>query len=196
MNKTIKLAFAAAVVFAAIEVAQAVPITGAVGFGGTVYLDTANANTATEATAWGSGYVVSTHGTLTAVPFFSSVSFTSSPWFVDSSSGGDDTLIQPFWSVGGFTYHFLSSTITRQDGGHLDIDFTGTVSAAGYDTTAFDGAWSTSNDNGNSGNTSTQFTYSATFSSTVPSVPDGGTTVLLLGSALAGVGFLKRKSVV
>ena len=200
MNKTIKLAFAAAVVFAAVEVAQAIPITGTIGIDGSVYLDTANANTATEATGWGSSFNFSSSGTLSPIPAFPSlgsvVSFTSSPWFFDSSGGGDDTLIQPFWSVYGFTFHFLSSTITRNDGGHLDINFTGTVSAAGYDTTAFIGAFSTQNDLGNSGNSSTLYVFSSAFSSTVPSVPDGGMTVLLLGSALAGVGFLKRKSVV
>jgi len=197
MNKTIKLAFAAVGVFAAVEVAQAVPISGTIGIDGVVSLNTADANTATEATGWTSPVNYGSSGTFTPIPLYNAVDFTSSTWYFDSSGGADDTLIPPFWKVDGFQFNFVSSTITSQHGGVLHLNLFGTVSAAGYDTTAMFGAISLSNDGGGLGgaNSSTEYVFSSSFSAT-PSVPDGGMTVLLLGSALAGIGFMKRKSVV
>lgn len=188
MNKTIKLAFASAAVFAAIQASQAAPIVGYIGFHGEVTLDAGSVNTATEATAWNSVVVGGADGSFAStVNVGDAVTMSSSGWFFNSVGGGG--IIQPFWSVGGFTFTLATSTVVFDAFDFINVDITGTVSAAGYDDTAFTGSFSSENP-GAGGNS---FGMSASFGTPLPSVPDGGMTVMLLGSALAGLGLMKKK---
>src|SRR4029450_13260 len=57
------------------------------------------------------------------------------PWIFNPS-----TPTPGLWSVGGFTFDLLSSTIVTQTAKNLSIEGTGTVSGNGFDATAMD--WS------------------------------------------------------
>jgi hypothetical protein len=79
----------------------------------------------------------------------------------------------------------------------LNVLLTGTVSGNGFDTTAFTGSFQTANPSSGPGHGFpndglTTFTERISFGSSA-SVPDGGTTIMLLGVALVGLGLIKRK---
>jgi len=187
-NKAIKIVCAAAAIFAVAQVTQASPIVGYIGFHGNVTLDSGSVNTATEAVSWNGVVVGGSDGSFSSVNVGDSVLMSSSGWFFNSIGGGG--IVEPFWSVGDFSFDLITSTIVSQGYGFLNIVISGTVSAAGYDTTSITGAFTAVNPPSGGGQT---FGMAIAFGDPVPSVPDGGMTVMLLGGALAGVGFLKRK---
>jgi VPDSG-CTERM motif len=183
-NKLMTIAGAAAVFLAVAQTTQATAITGNIGFGGAVDLDTSSANTATEVTTWLNPVAASPSG------IFSSYvnqgdAFTmtgATPWSFNSGA------LPNFWSVGGFTFSLISSSIAAQTGnGFADVNLTGTVSGNGFDTTTFTGSFQVGNPP--SGGGPEQFTERLSFAS----APDGGTTMMLLGAALTGLGLIKRK---
>ena len=90
------------------------------------------------------------------------------------------------WSVGGFTFDLLSSTIVTQNASFLSISGTGIVSGNGFEPTAMDWAFTTQSSGGR-----THLVFS--FSANGTAVPDGGAAVALLGIALTGVEVLRRK---
>ena len=157
------------------------PITGNIGFSGAVQLDTGSAQTATEAIAWINTVVNATSGSFTTVANNSAVTL-ATPWFFNSG------VLNNFWSVGGFTFNLASSSIYSQDSLFLNVVLAGTVTANGYDATAFTGTFQVANPPANG---VTTFTERLSFNS----VPDGGTTALLLGSALSGLALIRRKLV-
>lgn len=185
MKNMFKFAGVAAVILALAQSLQAVPVTGNIGFTGRVTFDTSSAGTATEVVSWVNPTVNGTSGSFTTVADGTSVNF-SSPWFFLTTSA-----INSFWSVGGFTFQLLSSSITAHGGtnpnGFVVVNGTGIVSGNNYTPTTL--SWSfTSQD---PAVTTGPSTY--TFSASSNSVPDGGTTVALLGVALSGVGLLRKK---
>jgi hypothetical protein len=196
-NKMIKLAVVAAASVALAQTVQAGLINGSVTFAGGVTLDTTSAGTATEVVSWtgpqGSGLltpvVESSSGDLAAV-FSAPVTFTPNWVF--------GTGINPLWSYVGldgdtFTFNLLSSSIFSQGGSpaSVTVDGTGTITATGPVTFgATTGTWSFSTQDPSAG---TPATFS--FSAAVGSVPDGGTTAMLLGAGLSGLALLKRKLV-
>jgi hypothetical protein len=191
-NKLILSAVAVASA-ALMQTVQATPITGNIGFNGNAVLDTSSANTATEVTSWNSSVVGGDSGTFATLGVNSSslVTMTLSTWNFNSGS------LPSFWTVTmagtTFTFDLTSSSIFFQGGGFLNVNVLGTVSvsganSAGYDTTTFAGTFSVSNP---SQNGTAQFSQNLQFNS----VPDGGTTMLLLGSALSGLALIKRKLV-
>jgi hypothetical protein len=91
------------------------------------------------------------------------------------------------WSVAGFTFDLLSSTVVQQNANFLLISGIGTISGNGFNTTQ--GVWAFSSQSAGGRKGSATFT----FSTNNASVPDGGATVLLLGSGLLGVGLLRLK---
>lgn len=95
--------------------------------------------------------------------------------------------ISPLWALTSFPVSFdlLAVSSIDETGTGLILTGTGTILALGYDPTP--GTWSFSADQANA---STLFTFS---SQTAPSVPDGGTTVALLGFSLLGLHGLRRK---
>ncbi|MDR3457697.1 MAG: hypothetical protein P4N60_09640 [Verrucomicrobiae bacterium] len=169
----------AAFAVALAQTAQAVPITGNVGFSGAVQLNTDNVQTATEALTWVNPVVNGASGSFSGIAQGTPVTL-AIPWFFNSGA------LNNFWMVGGFTFNLLSSHVYSQDGLFLDVVMSGTVSGNSFDPTAFTGTFQAANPpaNGNA-----IFTGRMSFSS----VPDGGSTVLLLGLACIGMSLIKRK---
>lgn len=186
------MAAVSAAICGAAGIAQAVPITGDITFDGGVTLNTASAGTATEVTSWtgaggvGMPTVVSADGSFSGIAGGTSVAF-SSPWFFDSGPVAD------LWSVGGFTFNLTSSSIVAQGGypAGVLVDGIGSVSGNGLDSEAMTWSFSTQ-DPGAIGADSLVFSFSAA-SGTTGSVPDGGTTAMLLGLGVLGLGLLKKQ---
>ena len=155
------------------------PITGNIGFSVAVQINSGSVQTATGATGWFSTVVNATSGSFVSVANGSSV--TMAPTWSFAS-----TALPSFWSVGGFTFDLASSTISSQDSLFLNVILTGSVRATGFQTTAFSGTFQVANPPANG---LTTFTERLSFNA----VPDGGSTMLLLGSALTGLGLLRRK---
>jgi hypothetical protein len=103
----------------------------------------------------------------------------SAPWLFDPS-----TPTPALWSVGGFTFDLIASTIVFQGNGFLSVSGTGTISGNGFDPTF--GTWSFSTQN-----PSAKGIFS--FSAAGQAVPDGGSAVALLGIALTGMEVLRRR---
>ena len=179
MKNILKVVAVAAVALALTSSVQAVPVTGNIGFSGAVQLNSSSVQTATEALAWFNTVVNATSGSFTTVPNGTAVAL-ATPWFFNSGA-------QPnFWITGGFTFNLISSAIYSQDNLFLNVVLAGTVTGNGFDATAFTGTFQVANP---SANGLTTFTERLSFNS----VPDGGTTVMLLGAALSGMALIKRK---
>jgi hypothetical protein len=164
--------------------AKAVPITGNIGFTGTVELNTTSANTATEALQWFNTIAANPSGSFVGlVSQGAAVSMTgATPWSFNSGP------LASFWSVDGFTFNLVSSSIFSQTGGFLDVVLAGTVTDNSFTPTAFNGSFQVGNPASDGDAT---FTERLSFASA--SVPDGGTTAVLLGCGLLGLGLIRRR---
>ena len=160
---------------------QAVPITGTIGLSGG-YTANGPLATATAITSFTtvtvnpsglSGDYVGTAGT----------AVTMTPFVFNPFGGG----VVPLWTftIGPTTYSFdlLSLGITLQNSTSIVLDGSGTLHLTGKTDTA--GTWTLTLNSAGGG----AFTFS---SSNAAQVPDGGTTVMLLGSALAVLGMARR----
>lgn len=178
------MAAAAAVVCMA-GIAQATPITGNIGFSGAVDLNSTTANSATAATAWFNTVAASPSGSFVSlVNNGDAVSMTgATPWNFTSGA------LANFWSVDGFTFNLTSSSIYSQVGGFLNVLLVGTVSGNGFDTTAFNGSFQVSDP---ASELPQKFTERLSFNA----VPDGGTTVALLGLGLLSLGLFRKKMLI
>jgi hypothetical protein len=180
-----KLAITAVALVVTAQVSQAVPISGSIGFTGQASYDTGSVGTANEVTHWFNTAVNGTSGSFDILALNSPATLFS-PWAFDTT-----TPINDFWTAGGFSFELLSSSIITQGPGFVFVTGTGIVSGpAGYDATTFD--WNFSSQ-GNPVTTGSPLTW--TFSASSDHVPDGSTTLVLLGSALSGLALLKRKFV-
>jgi hypothetical protein len=160
-------------------------INGMISFAGAVQFDTNSLAGATRVNTW-----FDSNGNAG----FSSVQFGATGAFGGILAGTQATMAQPWifnpstptpglWSVGGFTFDLLSSTVVTHTATFLNITGIGTISGNGFDPTA--GIWNfTSQTPGGP-----IFSFSASSSA----VPDGGSAVALLGLALVGVELLRRK---
>lgn len=170
---------------------QAVPITGDIKFGGTVMYDTNSLATAKQVSSW-NAFVTGTSGSFSTanggVPFGNSVTL-ATPWVFNPG-----TSYSPLWSLtynGGadsYSFNLLGPTvvIVMQSSTFLNITGAGMLFGTGFDATA--GTWSfTSTTSGRRNTSSFGFTADTT------AVPDGGTTVTLLGIAFVGLEGLRRK---
>jgi VPDSG-CTERM motif len=177
-------------------VAQAVPddpISGNITFAGGVELNTSSAGTATEVLAWtgagGSGLptVISADGS-----FASTVGDTAtfnSPWFFNSGA------VSGLWTVGGFTFDLTSSHIVFQGGSPAVVGVTGIGAVMGNDEAPEAMTWSFStSDPGAAGAKSLIFSFQVADGTTGggSTVPDGGTTAMLLGLGILGLGLVKK----
>jgi hypothetical protein len=189
------LAGVAVVVLAATQV-HAVPITGNIGFTGQLTVNSSSPGTATQITSWINPQVNGDSGVfgsgVFAIATGTPVVMTSSSWNLNTS-----TPIPNFWSVGGFTFELLSSVIFAQGGSSgqnsfVAVDGTGLVTGNGYTPTVMSFNLSTSDPFAGSGPTT--WTFQASGASTLPSVADGSSTAMLLGLALTGVAWIKRKT--
>lgn len=189
MKNSIKIAGAAIMAAALTQLASAAPIIGNIGFSGAATLNSGNLSTATEVVAWGTNSVNAESGTFATfgggIPLGTQVTL-AAPWTFNT---GNPPGLASFWQVGGFTFNLLTSTSSIASlGGQtfLLASITGTVSGNGFSVTDFTGSFSTQTP---ASDGETKFTESFSFAP----APDGGTTVLLLGTALSGLALLKRK---
>ena len=162
---------------------QAAPITGEVTMGGQIQFNAPLA-TATTVTHWFSagthhdGFSTVFQVTGDLATFISPLDEAAmhQPWNFGPG------LPQPgLWSVGGFTFDLASSTIVTQIPGFLNITGTGTLSGNGFDPTL-----------ANFTLTVTTLGSQLVFGAITGGVPDGGTTVMLLGAALGVLGMARR----
>lgn len=186
----------AALLLAATQV-HAVPVTGSIGFTGGATFNTSSASTATQVTSWVSPQVTLDSGVFAVPSVFAitpgtAVAFAPGAWNFNTT-----TPINSFWSVGGFTFELLSSSVTSQGGtpgssGYVAVSGTGIVSGNGYDPTSM--SWSFTSQDPKAGVAPDSWTFSASgTTSGGTGVPDGGSTAMFLGAALSGLAFLKKK---
>lgn len=162
--------------------AQAAMINGAVTFAGGAVFDTTSLATATRVNTFSDVAVTSRDGDFTSTVNVGDTVTMATPYIFMPS-----TATPSLWSVGGFTYDLDSSTVVLQDADFLIISGTGTISGNGFDPTT--GTWSFT---AQSPDANGVFSFSAATGGQ-GGVPDGGTTVALLGIALAGVELVRRK---
>lgn len=190
MFKILGLTLAAAGLMAI--TAQAVPIVGSVGFTGTYSHNGANQldlQTATEMTIIGVA-VAPFSPTGDFVGAGAPLSF-ASPIYVNAGVGGN--VGNQLWSVtvGGnvYTLDITSANQVFASATQLNLTGNGLIERNGADTTT--GTWQISfglsgNDVGNA-----SFTWQST---SAANVPEGGSTLILLGSAIVGLFGIARKS--
>lgn len=194
-NTFFKFASVAVVALTLAQAAQATPlalpsITGNIGFTGRVTLNTDSAATATRVDFWVNPTVNGTSGSFNSLANGTAVTMVS-PW--DFNSGA----VSSFWSVGGFTFDLTGSSITSQGGNpgtsaFVNVSGTGMVKAAGYNDTSIVWNFSTQ-DPIIPGNPQLETPDSFTFSVSHVAVPDGASTIALLGFAVSGVSLLRKK---
>lgn len=128
--------------------------------------------------------VISDSGSFSGIAAGSTADFTA-PWFFNSGT------VSSLWSVGGFTFNLTSSKIAFQGGSPsgVVVDGIGAVMGNGLDPEAMTWEFATG-DPGAGGVFSFQVADGATGSS---SVPDGGTTAMLLGLGVLGLGLVKKQ---
>jgi VPDSG-CTERM motif len=188
ITKTILAVIAAGLVSSALSTpqAQAAQINGAIDFAGAVMFDTLNLQDATQVAQWrdvfgnvGFSNVAVVTGDFSGIPL-GTQAVMGTPWIFNPS-----TATPGLWSVGGFTFDLLSSTVVTQTATFLNISGAGIVSGNGFDPTMATWAFSVQN----AGGTGSWFSFSANLAT----VPDGGAAVALLGIGLGVIEFIRRK---
>ena len=177
--------------FAFTPAAHAGLINGSINFssgagGGIVLQDSAgnvttNLAAATGIRSWLVAEVEEGSGSLDSVADGAAVLF-SQPWIFNPS-----TPKTPLWSIAGpdnFTFNLTHSTIAFQNGSFLAIKGIGTLTGTGYSATPATWFFTTQG-------VAAEGKFS--WSSSTVAVPDGGTTLALLGGSLLGLGGLRSK---
>jgi hypothetical protein len=188
-NKSLILAGVAATLMA--FSAAAVPITGGLSLaGGPVVVDTGSLATAQAITSFGNVAVTSAGGSYASITPFTPVTTTTGFTFLPTLSPNPTVNVWSF-VFGGKTYSFDLSSIQSVSQGFdvngnqfLDISGKGTLHITGFTDTIGTYIFTAN---------SASDTFS--FSSSNGAVPDGGTTVMLLGAAFAGLALLRKKLV-
>jgi hypothetical protein len=189
LSKTIRAVLAAGLLSCAVfsQQAQATPITGDIQFAGEVKFETKSLATAHRVVTWydvfhnaGFSSVTSASGDLAGIAPGTQATM-AQPWIFNPS-----TPTNSLWSVGGFTFDLLSSSVVTQNASTLVIEGTGIVSGNAFDPTNMDWSFTTQSSGGR-----THSTFS--FSANSATLPDGGSAVALLGFALTGIEGLRRK---
>ena len=184
LSKTILIFFALGLISCAlcVQQAQAVPIRGVITFAGGVTLDTDTVTTANQVTTWldqnlAMPTVQSASGSFSGLD--GQTATFAFPWSFNSGP------IAGFWTVGGFTFNLIASSIVSQMGdGFLAVSGTGTISGNGFAATFSNWLFTVQDDSSNG-------VFS--FSGGSEAIPDSGATVALLGLALSGIEGIRRK---
>jgi len=164
--------------------ANAAFINGGITFSGGAIYDTMSLATATRVNTFVDVTVESDDGDFASFVNVGDPVTMAQPWIFTPS-----TPTPGLWSVGGFTFDLASSTVVLQDSDFLIISGTGTVSGNGFEPTTMTWNFTSQSPDANG-----VFSFSAS-GNAGGGVPDGGTTVALLGVALIGLEFLRRKIV-
>ena len=190
LTKTILTLIAAGLVTTAVSTqeAQAAKIKGTIDFAGGTQYDSSALQNVTKVVQWfdvfgnaGVTNVASVTGDFSGIALGTQA--TMKPWTFTPPPGGQPAL----WSVGGFTFNLLSSTVITQNGTFLNIKGMGTITGNGFEDTPTRWAFTVQNAGGGP---STVFSFSA---NNATSVPDGGSAVALLGISLVAIEFVRRK---
>lgn len=181
LNKILKIGALLGTAFAMTSVANAAFISGGISLAGGYTVDTLDLNTANGFTSF-STFTTGVSGDF--APIGTLTAITQNPFSFDPFPGAG---VNPLWTYtsGPKTYSFnLSSPIFMDQPGDstLTLKGTGMMNITGFTSTP--GTWTfTANQAGS--------TFS--FSSSNAAVPDGGTTVALLGLSLLGLHGVRRK---
>jgi hypothetical protein len=166
--------------------AEAVPITGAIGFAGGIS-PVADWNTVNVIDIMANQALVLCN---VVTPCMGAFTVFNGGGFVATYNDiqiAPLVVVNPQWAVGGFSFNLAAITsVTRAPIG-IVIGGTGTLfGPVGFDPTP--ALWSFSADE-----TDQVFRFSSTTAAVATAVPDGGATILLLGAALFGLGAVRRK---
>jgi VPDSG-CTERM motif len=189
-RKTTLAVFAAGLITSTLSTheVQAAHINGTIDFAGSVRFDSSALQNVTQVAQWrdvfgnvGFSNVAVTSGNFSGIPLGMQATM-ATPWIFNPS-----TPTAGLWSVGGFTFDLLSSTVVTQTATFLNITGSGTISGNGFEPTNATWAFTVQNAGGNHD----YFSFSANVAT--QGVPDGGSAVALLGIALAGIEFIRRR---
>ena len=174
-----------------IATSQAIPVTGTINFSGSATLVSLTTpptvNNATGVSAWQNVVVGAGGGDGS---FDAILPGTPASMFAPWTFNYAGPRIANFWQVGDFSFALDSSFIFLHASGFLNVRGTGVITGNGFDATA--GNWSfTTQDEPTKKGLPPVFTF--TWSGATTALPDGGTTVMLLGTALSGLAMLRRK---
>jgi hypothetical protein len=181
--KLLKLTLAVLAAALVTSGAQAAMVNGAITFAGGAIFDTDSLATATRVNTFLDVTVQSEDGDFAAFVADGDTVTMAQPYIFTPS-----TPTPGLWSVGGFTFDLASSTVVLQNADFLVITGTGTLTGNGFDAT--EGTWSFTSQSPDADGV---FSFSA--SGDFNGVPDGGSTVALLGLGLTGVWMIRRKFV-
>ncbi|HEX7261122.1 MAG TPA: VPDSG-CTERM sorting domain-containing protein, partial [Luteolibacter sp.] len=168
-------------------------IQGTIDFGGGITLNSSNLPGSTGG-YFTAGLVLDSTGDFSSVPSIPQITAVD---FANDTAGNlwhwESGPVEDFWQVGGFTFDLLSSTeiATGNPNQALAVLGQGVISGNGFDPTPGEWAFVVSNaGGGNRGDG--KFTFQAS-NRAAPAVPDGGTSIALLGVALLGLHSIRRK---
>lgn len=167
------------------SVANAAFIQGEIEFTGLAVLD-GPLDTATQVTSWPGVRVENATDDFDDYVTSEYESFGNGDAVVINAPWTFTSGLTPFWSVGGFTFDLDNSMIATQNSTFLNVKGSGTVTGNGFDATYGDWSFTIA---------STSNTGRFSFASSTSAVPDGGTTMALLGFSLLGLHGVRRKFV-
>ena len=156
---------------------QATPITGGISFAGNYTPNNSDLTLATSI-VFGSTFVTSVNGDFAVFAPGAAVTM-SSPLSINPTV----TPVLSLWSIGSYSFDAQTLTPSAQTATTLTLTGFGVINN-GTPADAVNGSW-----------VATFNTLSGTFSwsASAGSLPDGGTTMLLLGGALTGIGLIRRR---
>ena len=182
LSKTLLAIIAAVAGVGLFSSAQATPITGMFNIAGTANFNTSSLTTASSATF--SDVLVLGGNTGTFASFA-----VGTPVVMASYTFDPSTITNGLWSVNGFTFNLLSSTVVSRSANFLSVSGTGIITGpAGFDATP--GVWAFTSQNAG-GHPHDTFSFSANTEG--GAVPDSGMTLALLGAGLMGLAAFRAK---
>ena len=182
LHKILLAIMAAAAGVGLLSSAQATPITGMLNIGGTATFDTTSLATAHSATFSDALVLGGNSGDFASFAV-------GTPVVMASYTFDPSTITNGLWSVNGFTFNLLSSTVVSRSATFLSVSGTGIITGPpGFDPTP--GIWAFTSQNAG-GQPGMSFSFSA--NSHAGAVPDGGMTLALLGAGLMGLAAFRAK---